>query len=127
MNLRSLTIGSALTAALLAPLLALPALAGAAGHPQTVCQNPRTAECRSFRAMNAFREYAERRWALSQTGPGGLGCQGEAPRWHCALYPEGGGVPASCRITGRVVEVKLGSYDVRHVKATPSCPRRSTR
>lgn len=60
-----------------------PSGSAAVGAPETVCQHKRSAECRAFRADNAFRRYAERRWVVRDPGGGGLGCLGEPPRWQC--------------------------------------------
>lgn len=110
--------------ALLMGMIAMSASA-AAGHRVSVCHNRHSAECRSFRAMNAFGRYAERRWVVSDPGGGGLSCGGEAPRWRCTLSAEGpGGKLEGCSVTGTVVEVRPGNDAVRHVNASPICTKR---
>jgi hypothetical protein len=75
--------------------------------------------------MNAFGRYAERRWVVRDPGGGGLSCRGESPRWHCAASAERpDGTLGGCEVTGTVVEAKPGVYDVRHVRASRSCPKR---
>jgi hypothetical protein len=96
-----------------------------AGQPESVCQHPRTDQCRALRAMNAFIRYAEHRWVVRYPGGVSAGCQGEHPRWHCTLSDERpNGTFTSCKVVGTVVETKLGVYEVRHAKATQSCPKR---
>ena len=113
-----------LIVAVLAYMLASCATA-LAGEPESVCHHPRTAQCRAFRAMNAFIRYAERRWVVRDPGGGGAGCLGEHPRWRCTLSAERpDGTFTSCEVTGNVVETKLGVYEVRRANATRSCPKR---
>jgi hypothetical protein len=114
----------ALTTAALGCILA-PCATALAGQPESVCQHPRTDQCRSFRAMNAFIRYAEHRWVVRRAGGGGASCEGEHPRWRCTLSGERpDGTFTSCEVTGTVVEEKLGVYEVRRAKATRSCPVR---
>jgi hypothetical protein len=102
-----------------------PCATALASQPESVCQHPRTVQCRAFRAMNAFIRYAEHRWVVRDPGGGGASCQGEHPRWRCTLRAERpNGTFTSCEVTGTVVEMKLGVYEVHHVKATRSCPKR---
>jgi hypothetical protein len=96
-----------------------------AEQPESVCQHPRTSQCRALRAMNAFIRYAERRWVVRDPGGGGASCQGEHPRWRCTLSAERpNGTFTSCEVTGTIVERKLDIYEVRGVKATRSCSKR---
>jgi hypothetical protein len=101
--------------------------AALAEQPKSVCQHPRTAQCRALRAMNAFIRYAERRWVVRDPEGGGASCLGEHPRWRCTLSAERpNGTFTSCEVTGTVVERKLGSYELRGVKATRSCSKRKS-
>ena len=117
-----------------APILLPPAAptpvvpASPPARPESVCHNPHTAECRAFRAMNAFERYAERRWIVRDPGGGGLSCRGGVRREHCTLSAEGPeGKLEGCKVTGTVVEVKPGTYDFKHVHALSSCAKRHKR
>jgi hypothetical protein len=115
--------------ALIAVLLACivtPCATALAGQPaplgESVCQHPRTDQCRALRAMNAFIRYAEHRWVVHGES---VGCHGEHPRWHCTMSDERpNGTFTSCKVAGTVVETNLGVYEVRHAKATRSCSKR---
>jgi hypothetical protein len=104
-----------------------PCATSLASQPVSVCHNPRTAQCRALRAMNAFIRYTEHRWVVRDPGGGGASCRGENPRWRCTLSAEGpNGMFTSCEVTGTVLEAKLGAYEVRDLKAARSCPKRKT-
>jgi hypothetical protein len=110
--------------AVLVGLLGLSGSATAGGDDESVCHHPRTLQCRSLHAGNAFLGYAERHWAISHSTQV-QSCHGpERRRWHCTLRPEGGGVPATCTIIGTVVEPKPNTWTVGPVRASQSCPKR---
>jgi hypothetical protein len=99
----------------------------AAAQPRGVC--PRHLACGAIRADEAFGSYVYAHFAVPNPGAF-IACQPVRHRrrhYHCMDRAARKGRLSTCVVRGTVVEVKPGTDDVRHAKATSSCPKRHKR